>query len=524
MGGGSKTTTTNQNEQATTTPQMPTYANDVVKNYFSGVQNYQQSDPYSFVTPANSLQTGAYQNAGGLFGANSLYGQAAAGAQGVLGATPATAQAQQTQAQAGTLGPAAQSTAQYAGPATQANASLAGPAAQVTAASAGQANQATAASLLDNFAAYQNPATQQLVNTTLADFDANSEAVRGQQAADAARNKGLSGSRFGFAQAATEGELARGRASTDANLRFNAFNTAAGLAGADADRRQATGLFNADAQNQYGLANAGFQQGANLFNAGATNDTARLNAQLGTQTNQFNAGAANDVNLANAQLGTQNNQFNTGQQNQYGLAQFGANNDMSQFNAGQANQLGQFNAGQRNDMQQAQLNRALQASGLLGDIAGQYGSNYRQDLAMQSDLGNQLYQMQGQQANAPLTQLQNIGALLGAGQLGTITGQTVTGQNSGVSQEKTSGGLFNSLLGLGNLGVSAAKAGIFSDRRLKTNIEQIGRMDNGLSVYTWDYLWGARGAGVMADEVAEIRPEALGASVGGFLTVNYEAL
>ena len=44
-------------------------------------------------------------------------------------------------------------------------------------------------------------------------------------------------------------------------------------------------------------------------------------------------------------------------------------------------------------------------------------------------------------------------------------------------------------------------AGMMSDRRLKRNIKQIGKTNAGFNIYSWDYVWGAPGVGVMADEV-----------------------
>lgn len=354
MGGGTKTTTTNQNEQASTVPQTPTYAADPIKNYFSGIGNYQQADPYSFITPANDIQTSAYNNASGLFGSNDLYGQAASGAQAVMGAAPTTAQASQTQGQVGNLGPA---------------------------------GQATGASLLDNLSAYQNPYTQQVVDTTLAGYDHDAEMRRGQLVAEGARNKAFGGSGYAFAQGAFDADTARGRAGTEANLRAQGFRDATTLSGQDADRRQSLGM------------------------------------------------------------------FNTGQNNNFDLSRFDAGNQMSQFNAGQSNNTSQFNADQSNDMQNQQLGRMLQASGLLGDIGSAYGSNYRADLGTQLDLGNSLYSLQNQYTQAPLTQMQNVGNLLNPGYIDAVSGKTVTGTTSGVAQEKTSGGLFNSLLGIASLGV-----------------------------------------------------------------------
>jgi hypothetical protein len=49
-----------------------------------------------------------------------------------------------------------------------------------------------------------------------------------------------------------------------------------------------------------------------------------------------------------------------------------------------------------------------------------------------------------------------------------------------------------------------------SDIRLKRDIERFGRLDNGLSLYRYRYLWSdIEYVGVMAQEVAEIRPDAV---------------
>jgi hypothetical protein len=68
-------------------------------------------------------------------------------------------------------------------------------------------------------------------------------------------------------------------------------------------------------------------------------------------------------------------------------------------------------------------------------------------------------------------------------------------------------------------------ASIFSDRRLKADIEKIGELEDGLGLYVYRYIGEAlRFVGVMADEVAKLRPWAMGPKVRGYATVNYEAL
>ena len=76
-------------------------------------------------------------------------------------------------------------------------------------------------------------------------------------------------------------------------------------------------------------------------------------------------------------------------------------------------------------------------------------------------------------------------------------------------------------------GDSNSDGSIGSDRRLKTDIEPVGRMDNGLTVYRYRYKAGGPvHIGVMADEVEKIRPDAYvkGGAGGGFDAVNYSKL
>ena len=73
--------------------------------------------------------------------------------------------------------------------------------------------------------------------------------------------------------------------------------------------------------------------------------------------------------------------------------------------------------------------------------------------------------------------------------------------------------------GLTSLAGSALSA--FSDRRLKDDIEPVGKLFNGLTVYKFRYK-GERATqiGLMADEVQRMHPNAVG-EIGGYATVNY---
>ena len=60
-----------------------------------------------------------------------------------------------------------------------------------------------------------------------------------------------------------------------------------------------------------------------------------------------------------------------------------------------------------------------------------------------------------------------------------------------------------------------------SDRRLKKNVARLGTRSDGLGVYEFEYIWGGgRHIGLMAQEVVNIYPDAIGES-GGYMTVDY---
>ena len=104
--------------------------------------------------------------------------------------------------------------------------------------------------------------------------------------------------------------------------------------------------------------------------------------------------------------------------------------------------------------------------------------------------------------------------LLGLSNAGQGAASTIVGVGTQVSKSTPSAG---SMIG--------GALSLFSDRRLKRDIEHIGDMEDGLPVYEYRYVGEhERHTGVMADEVEKLRPWALGPEVGGYKTVNYEVL
>ena len=65
-----------------------------------------------------------------------------------------------------------------------------------------------------------------------------------------------------------------------------------------------------------------------------------------------------------------------------------------------------------------------------------------------------------------------------------------------------------------------------SDARLKRNIALIGRLDDGLGLYRYQYLWSDTVyVGVMAQEVALLHPDAIVRSdLDNYLRVDYRRL
>lgn len=64
-----------------------------------------------------------------------------------------------------------------------------------------------------------------------------------------------------------------------------------------------------------------------------------------------------------------------------------------------------------------------------------------------------------------------------------------------------------------------------SDRRLKRDVIKLGPLDNDIDLYRYRYLWSDEEfVGVMAQEVREVRPDAVVEGSDGFLRVNYAAL
>jgi len=186
----------------------------------------------------------------------------------------------------------------------------------------------------------------------------------------------------------------------------------------------------------------------------------------------------------------------------------------------------QANAALNNAALESQYNQALQSAQLNNQASNQ---QLAQNQAIQQNPLNILQAVRtGAQlntANLPAVGVSQPGQLAnwsGPDMLGAATAQGQYDQGLYNAQMAASSQLTSSLIGAGGaLGSAGIKA---SDRRLKKNIKRIGTHILGIGLYTWDYLWGEPFAGVMADEVEQVMPEAIVMHPSGFKMVNYEML
>ena len=118
-----------------------------------------------------------------------------------------------------------------------------------------------------------------------------------------------------------------------------------------------------------------------------------------------------------------------------------------------------------------------------------------------------------------MQRLGQLGGLLGMAQqpaTTTTTGQQFTPQMSPLS---AAAGLGTTALGV--YGLSQTFPNLFSDRRLKANVEEVGVLKDGQKIYRYTMADGRWHIGLMADEVEKVHPEAVSEFMG-YKMVNYK--
>lgn len=179
--------------------------------------------------------------------------------------------------------------------------------------------------------------------------------------------------------------------------------------------------------------------------------------------------------------------------------------------------LGTRKAGEEGILRSAAATGGLRSGGVQANLA-----DYNQRLEERALLSSYEDQLRG------LTGLAGLPSM--APQIAQATAAPAMTQAQGITagaqaQQANTAGLMQ---GLFNLGGSALIG--FCDSRLKKNVRPAGER-LGYPWYTWDWNEKAEelglsgpGEGVMAHEIAEINPEAVGVGKTGYLIVNYGAL
>lgn len=278
-------------------------------------------------------------------------------------------------------------------------------------------------------AKYQDPYTQQVVDAGLSDLERQRQASITQTGDQAAAAGAFGGSRQAIREAVTNSESARAAGQLSAQLRSNAFNTAAGLLTSDQNRQ-----LQADTANQATNLDATKADATNSLTAGLANQSTALQAAMANQSSFLSADKANQAtNLATAQSNQAAN-LEASKANQTNamaaaLANQATNLDVSKTNAGNALAASQSN--QNANLQAAMSN---QSSWLTADRSNQATSlaaaQSNQDASLRASLANQ--------ANALDVSKTNVGNRLTADLANQSAGVTVNGQRIAAGSALTS--------------------------------------------------------------------------------------
>lgn len=222
------------------------------------------------------------------------------------------------------------------------------------------------------------------------------------------------------------------------------------------------------------------------------------------QQNQLKGNSVAQSGLRNSRLGV-------------AQAELARNQDMT--TADTLAKLNTQNYSQALSAAQADKARAFQGASAYGALGQQAQNAGYQDVAALMGVGAQqqgLEQLQmdtasqnaAQQHQYPFQNLSWLGSLVQG-----------VGANAGGTSTQTSPGP-SALSQIAGIGLTAL--GLFSDERVKEDIERVGMTDDGLPVYTFRYRGDPRThMGLMAQDVEEVKPEAVG-SFGGIKTVDYD--
>ncbi len=304
---------------------------------------------------------------------------------------------------------------------------------------------------------------------------------------------------------------------------------AQGNRGQQFNERQAQGGFQNNAQAQalsQALAQGNFGNNARQTNA------AFQNAARGQGFNEAVVGGnfANDARQTNA--GFQNAARGQGFNEALAGGNF-ANDATAAGNrdamAGAAFNQAAIGQGNADAMAQANFNQnATAANNQAGLQAAAFGNDARaqalQELfALRNQPLNEYSALtSGAQVNAPNFQNPNVSRSADVDAGANINRNYDQRLNIWNAQQQSNNNFLSGLFGLG--GAALSNPALFaSDERLKTEIERVGDLPQGVGVYDYEYKDepGKKYTGVMAQEVERVQPDAVSRAANGYRQVDY---
>lgn len=195
-----------------------------------------------------------------------------------------------------------------------------------------------------------------------------------------------------------------------------------------------------------------------------------------------------------------------------GLRQRLRNSGLTEGSEGWNREFRNFNQGRNDALLAADLRAGDTVGQGIQQTAALRGMPLNEASALLSGSQVQIPQLQ-QTAGANVAPTDVIGATNGAYQNNLAAWNAQNQQNAA-----TTGGLFGLA---GTLGSAAVKYWP-SDARLKTDIKEVGTAHNGMPLYSYRYKGSnIPQVGVMAQDVAKVKPDAVVKTPSGFLAVDY---
>jgi hypothetical protein len=276
-----------------------------------------------------------------------------------------------------------------------------------------------------------------------------------------------------------------------------------------------------NAYNQYQGAVSPLMSGSldPMQTPGLSDALATIRNDVGNSVNGMFAGAGRDMSGLNQQALAR------------GIAQGEAPVIVGQYNQNVANRLNAANGLLGGAQSTATTNSGLQQTQYGNQMAGVTNGASMVNNAANAAPNAQLAAA-AQAYGIPIQNLAQLEAL-------TVPiaglGKQYTGQANSQSDTTSSPSMLQSIMGIGGLfsgGANSAASGaagaglgllsMFSDPDLKTDAQEVGKLNDGQKIYSYRYKGDpVTRIGLMADEVEKAVPEAVGV-LGGYRTVNYK--